>query len=306
MPETLRVLPLVRDSWSHLYVQHCRIDRHLRAVALWDEEGMVPIPCAALMVLMLGPGVTITHAAIATLAEHGCLVLWTGELGVRMYALGMGETHSSRRLQHQATLWADAQRRLEVVRRMYEFRFGERLSPGLGLPQLRGMEGVRVREGYRRASEEWGVPWHGRQYDRRHWKSADPLNRALSAANACLYGVCHAAIVAVGYSPALGFIHTGKMTSFIYDVADLYKVETSIPAAFAAAAEDTEEVEAAARRHSRDAFYETRLLQTVVADLDRILGYQERESSAGDPSTPGDIWDPASGAIGGGVNYADA
>lgn len=174
---------------------------------------------------MLGPGTTVTHAAVMTMAEAGCLVAWCGEQGVRFYAQGMGETRSAARLLRQAALWAGPAQRLAVVRRMYEMRFPDPLRPGLTLRQIRGKEGARVRTAYAAAAERYGVPWERRQYNRLDWEASTPINRALSAANSCLYGVCHAAVVAAGYSPALGFIHTGKMLSFVYDVADLYKID---------------------------------------------------------------------------------
>src|SRR5579884_2719753 len=236
----LHLLPKVRDSWTYLYVEHSKIDQDAKAISVHDAQGKTMVPCASLTLLMLGPGTSITHAAIRALADNGCMVLWTGEEAVRTYAQGMGETRSARNLLWQAFLCTRPDRRLAVVRRLYEMRFDETLSPELTLEQIRGREGVRVRDAYARASRETGLEWHGRSYDRTSWRSADPVNRALSAANSCLYGVCHAAIVSAGYSPALGFIHTGKMLSFVYDVADLYKVETTIPVAFRAAMEGSD------------------------------------------------------------------
>src|SRR5262249_31841055 len=150
---------------------------------------------------------TITHAAVQTCAEAGCLVAWTGEQGVRFYAQGLGETRSAGNLIVQARLWADPGTRRAVVVRMYRRRFPEPLDDGVTLQQIRGREGIRVREAYARAARAVGVTWKGRVYRREHWDAADPLNRALSCANSCLYGVCHAAVVSAGYSPALGFIH---------------------------------------------------------------------------------------------------
>ena len=221
MPLDLQTLPKVRDSWSHLYVEHAKIDQDGKAIAFHDADGMVPVPCASLTLLLLGPGTSISHAAIRTLAENGCMVGWTGEESVRFYALGSGETRSARNLMHQARVWAHPTTRLAVVFRMYRHRFNEELSPDLTLRQLRGWEGVRVREAYARASRATGVEWYGRQVNRSDWGAQDPINKALSSANACLYGVCHAAIVAAGYSPGMGFIHTGKMLSFVYDIGDL-------------------------------------------------------------------------------------
>src|SRR5579883_722130 len=148
----LHSLPKVRDSWSYLYVEHCRIDQEAKAIALHDKNGVVPVPCATLTTLMLGPGTSITHAAVRTLADNGCLVVWTGEEGVRLYAQGLGETRSSRRLLWQARLCSDPRLRLQVVRRMYEQRFADPVEPELTLQQLRGREGARVRDAYAAAS----------------------------------------------------------------------------------------------------------------------------------------------------------
>ena len=173
------------------------------------------------------------------------------------------------------------------------------------------MEGVRVRETYARLSRETGVPWQGRSYRRDRWAGADPINRALSCANACLYGVCQAAIVATGYSPALAFVHTGKLLSFVYDIADLYKTEASIPVAFAAVAEGTHDLEGRVRRRCRDAFHDQRVLDRIVPDIERVLTVPvpQRELPGGDfdsdPARPGGLWDPETGEVPGGVNQAD-
>jgi CRISP-associated protein Cas1 len=304
----LHTLPKVRDSLSYLYVEHCRVDQDDKAIAFHDGGGKVPVPCASLVSLMLGPGTTITHAAVRTLAENGCLVLWTGEMGVRFYAQGMGETRAARNLIHQARLASTPEWRLRVVRRMYEMRFVESLDESLTLQQIRGKEGIRVREAYAQASRETGVPWSGRSYRRDNWGSADPVNRALSAANSCLYGVCHAAIVSAGYSPALGFIHTGKMLSFVYDIADLYKADLTVPLAFSAVAEDQTNLESRIRRACRDVFHDTRLLQRVIPDIERALSVLSLSENAGkdfdtEDALPGGLWDPSTGETEGGVNW---
>lgn len=305
----LHLLPKVRDSWSYLYVEHCKIDQDGKAIAVHDAKGKVPVPCAALTLLMLGPGTSITHAAVTALADNGCLVLWTGEESVRMYAQGMGETRSARHLLWQSHLCSDPALRLQVVRRMYEMRFTEPIDPELTLQQLRGREGIRVRESYAKASRDTGVPWSSRTYKRDTWAAADPINRALSAANSCLYGVCHAAIVSAGYSPALGFIHTGKMLSFVYDIADLYKARTTMPLSFRMVGAGVERLESRVRQACRDAFKEQRLLQRIVPDIDAALGIGSDAGDAArdfdrDDALPGGLWDPETGEAAGGVNWA--
>src|SRR5579884_3594359 len=188
-------------------------------------------------------------------------------------------------------------------------RFEDPLEEGLSLQQVRGMEGVRVRQAYAWASAQTGVPWSGRTYRREQWSHSDPVNRALSAANSCLYGICHAAIVSSGYSPALGFIHTGKMLSFVYDVPDLYKTEITIPVAFRATAEGIDNLETRVRRACRDAFRDSRLLQRIVPDIDRALGVIPRDLGDSDfdsdPAAPGSLWDDQQGEVAGGLNHGD-
>ncbi len=306
----LHLLPKFRDCVSYLYVEHAKVEQDARAIALWDAQGRVPVPCAGLGVLMLGPGTSITHAAVSTLADNGCLVLWCGEQGVRLYAQGLGLTRSAANLLHQARLWANPALRLQVVMRLYRLRFEEPLDESLTLQQIRGKEGVRVRETYARASRDTGVPWQGRAYRRDSWGAADPVNRALSAANSCLYGICHAGILALGLSPALGFIHTGKMLSFVYDVADLYKTRVAIPVAFQETARGLESLESRVRQSCRDVFNQTMLLKNIIRDLQVVLDLESRgrveewEKYHRDEALPGGLWDPEEGVVAGGQNFA--
>ncbi len=308
----LRMLPKVRDSWSCVYVEHCKIDQDEKAIAAHDANGKTTIPCATLSLIMLGPGSSITHAAVRTLVESGCSVLWVGEEGVRCYAQGLGETRSARNLLRQARLWSDLSLRMAVVRQMYEMRFPEPLDPALTLQQIRGMEGIRVRESYARASRETGVEWRGRAYLRTDWQYSHPVNRALSAANSCMYGISHAAILSAGYSPALGFVHTGKMLSFVYDIADLYKADLAIPAAFQAVVEGGPNLESRVRRRCRGLFHQERLLKRIVDDIERVLTIEGVEGTSPgsdfdtDGALPGGLWDPASGTVQGGVNFGEA
>jgi len=303
--KNLRELPRFRDGLSYIYVEHGRIEQEAKAIAWWSPDGIVSIPCAALGVLFLGPGTTITHAAVKALADCGCSICWTGEDATRFYASGTGETRSSAALVRQAAAWADPVKHLRVVHTMYSMRFAGGLSNDLTLQQIRGMEGVRVRDSYAKASRETGVPWHGRKYHRGNWSAADPLNRALSAGTACLYGVCHAAIVTAGYSPALGFIHTGKQLSFVYDIADLYKTDTVIPAAFETVAESPARVEAQIRRTLREQLRIHRVLERAVADLHSLFGGEELDVYAVDGAKPGNLWDLKED-VAGGVRYGCA
>jgi CRISPR-associated protein Cas1 len=305
----LNTLPKVRDSFSYLYVEHCKIEQDAKAIAFFDKDGKTSVPCANLTTLLVGPGTTITHAAIKTLADNGCLVMWSGEGAVRFYALGMGETRAARHLLRQAYLSSIPALRLRVVRRMYEMRFGEELPEELTLQQIRGREGVRVRTSYSQASAATGVEWSGRSYNRTDWKDSTPINRALSSANSCLYGVCHAAIVSAGYSPALGFIHTGKMLSFVYDIADLYKADLTIPVAFETVAEDEFDLEKRIRHRLRDKFHEEKFLQKIIPDLKACFDIQTDDAEIlfdCDEGAPGGLWTGGDSSVTGGVNWADS
>ncbi len=293
----LHELPKLRDSLSYLYVEHAILDQKNSAVQVVDKDGRTMVPIAALCVLMLGPGTSITHAAIKALADNGCTVVWTGEDVTRCYACGTGETRKAYHLLRQAELASDPHKRMSVVLRMYEKRFGKRLEPGLSIEQIRGMEGARVRQVYAAASFTHRVAWHGRCYDRADWGKGDPINRALSAANALLNGLCHAAIVSGGYSPALGFIHTGKQLSFVYDIADLYKADVTIPIAFEAVGQSSSEVERRVRAACRQKFKESKLLDRVLPDIDQLLDIHTSDipevgDTDADPALPEPLWSP--------------
>lgn len=305
------MLPKFSDGWSYLYVEHCRIDQDLKAIAFHDENGRFPVPCANLALLMIGPGVSITHAAISVLADHGCLVAWCGEEGIRFYASGSGETRSSGNLLHQAKMWANPELRMKTVHNLYQIRFDEEFDPSLTLQQIRGMEGIRIREAYAQASRDTGVAWSGRNYKRDNWHNADPINRALSTANSCLYGICHAAIVTAGFSPAIGFIHTGKMLSFVYDIADLYKADITIPVAFYVTAEAPENLEREVRKSCRDEFVSQRILKRIIPDIFTALMISKGTDVAvdsifnSDAAAPGGLWDPVEGVVEGGCLHTN-
>ena len=302
--QDLHQLPKLRDSLSYLYVEHAILDKKQQAIEYIKKDGRTLIPTANLSVLMLGPGTSITHAAINILARSGCSILWTGEDATRFYAQGLGETRKAARLLHQAGLVSDENKRKQVVINMYRYRFDYTLSPDLTLPQIRGKEGVRVRQAYAEASKKYGVEWHGRKYNRGSWGSTDPINRALSAANALLNGLCHAAIVSGGYSPGLGFIHTGKQLSFVYDIADLYKVDLTIPVAFATIAKSQEKVESRVRAACRQKFKEEKLLKRILPDIDALFNITATEAQPiepdgdidADPALPTRYWDQIEGS----------
>lgn len=268
---SLHALPRFDDRWSYLYLEYGTLDQGSSGLNFHNKGIDTALPIDQLSLIMLGPGTTVTHAGVKAMAGNNCLLAWVGEEGVRMYAHSTGGTFSARRLIRQARLASDEELRLGVARRMYGKRFpGDDLT-GKSMEQIRGMEGARVRTAYGKLASQFGLEWTGRNYDQGDWYRATPANRALSAANACLYGVCHAAIVSAGYSAGLGFIHVGKMLSFVYDIADLYKTEVTVPLAFRLAATEYDELERKVRRGCREAFYEFKLMERLLPDIAEVL-----------------------------------
>jgi CRISPR-associated protein Cas1 len=302
LPATATELGRISDRLSFLYVEHAVVDRDANAVTIWQADGVASVPAAMLAALLLGPGSRVTHAAVSLLASSGCSLLWTGEQGVRLYAGAIATSTTSGLLQQQAALVTNQRSRLAVARAMYEMRFpGEDLAR-LTMQQLRGREGARVRRCYREWSEKTGVAWHGRSYTIGKWKAANPVNQCLSAGNSALYGVCHAAVLHLGCSPGLGFVHTGHQLSFIYDLADLYKAEITIPVAFEIAAVGGGDFGGRARRAVRDAIVASKLLPRIAADIKQLLGAPADVEDLAAPVVP-DLWDGGDGTVPGGVAY---
>ena len=294
------------DRLSFVYVEHATISRADSAVTFVKEEGVVHCPAASLSALLLGPGTRITHQAMALLGECGTTVVWVGEQGVRYYASGKSVARSSRLLIAQAKLVSNTRSRLTVARMMYQWRFPGEDTSELTMQQLRGREGARVRSVYRQWSERTGVPWERREYNPNNFGDGSPINQALSAAHAALYGIVHAAIVSLGCAPGLGFVHTGNSWSFVYDVADLYKAEITIPAAFEVVAGYTEgmDIGSVTRRAVRDRIRSEKVMERVVRDIQRLLVPEELPEEMLELDVVG-LWNEQGEAQRGGMNYSD-
>jgi len=298
----LQALPQVKDRLSFLYLERCVINRQDAAITVTDVRGTVHVPAATLSVLLLGPGSKITHRAMELIGNAGTSVVWVGEHGIRYYAHGRPLNHSAHLLIRQAKLVSNVRTRVTVARQMYQLRFPEEDTSTLTMQQLRGREGARIRALYRRASKDTGVPWNGREYDPHDYKAGDSVNMALSAAHACLYGVVHSVITALGCSPGLGFVHTGHECSFVYDIADLYKGKISIPIAFAIAAEQPDDIGSVTRRRVRDAITDCRLIKQIVIDIRKLL----LDTSAAEEDLEVNIlhlWDDKNGLVANAVSY---
>ena len=274
-----------------IFVGMGRIDVKDGAFVVIDEVNgeRMHIPVGSVVCIMLEPGTRVSHAAVKLAAQVGTLLIWVGEAGVRLYAAGQPGGARSDKLLYQAKLALDENLRLKVVRKMFELRFGEPAPERRSVDQLRGIEGARVRKTYELLAKQYGVEWRGRRYDPKDWEKGDVVNQCISAATSCLYGVTEAAILAAGYAPAIGFIHSGKPLSFVYDIADIIKFESVVSEAFKIASKHTRSPDREVRIACRNIFRETKLLNRLIPLIEEVL-------SAGEitpPEAPEDSQPPA-------------
>lgn len=300
----LQELPRVSDRVTFIYIEHAKVNKQDSSITVLDSRGTVRIPAAMTSVLLFGPGTDITHRAMELIGDTGTSVVWVGERGVRQYAHGRALSHSSRFLEKQAKLVSNTRTKLTVAKKMYQMRFPDEDVSNLTLQQLRGREGARVRGIYKKQSKKYQVEWSGRDYNPDNFEDGTVINQALSAAHVALYGVCYSVMVALGISPGLGFIHVGHDLSFVYDIADLYKAQTTIPIAFEVAHEydKDDDIGGITRRCVRDAFFDGKIMQQIVKDLQYLLGVPENEKIETDIIN---LWDDKEAHVKYGVNYSE-
>lgn len=290
----------VSDRITFLYLEHAKLNRIDSAISVADSTGTVYIPAAIISVLLLGPGIDVTHRAMELMGDAGMAVVWVGEDGVRQYAHGRSLNHSSILLQAQAKLVSNTRTRLAVARKMYQMRFPGMDVSGLTMQQLRGKEGARIRRVYQDQSQKTGVAWSRREYKVDDFESSTPINQALTAAHQALYGLSYSVIVALGASAGLGFIHTGHDLSFVYDFSDLYKADYSIPIAFEMVKKYGKDDIAAHTRHAmRDTFKDGKLIEKMVKDLKYLLDIKNQDEVHAVMS----LWDNKEGLQKFGVQY---
>lgn len=259
----------VSDRLTVLYLDHAVIGADGHAVVMTTQDGVIPLPVAKTAVLMLGPGSSITHAAIKLCADEGSLLLWVGEHGVRVYSVGMPGGSNANNLVRQCSSFSVNEKRIEIARGLFREMFKEEPPPRCSLEALRGIEGGKVKSIYADLAARYHVPWTGRRTT--DFCNADPLNKAISTATAALYGLCEAVILALGYSPAVGFVHSGDSRSFVFDLADTVKFRTVVPLAFSLVAESVSDIEGRTRRACRDLFMEKKLADELIVILERVF-----------------------------------
>lgn len=265
-------LPQAKDRWTPIYFEHGRIEVDDSSIKWIGADGLVcHLPVAALSCLLLGPGVSVTHAAVKACADSNTPLAWVGEDCLRFYAFGITPTHDNSNARLHASIWADKKKHAAVGRRMFKWRFPEIDVEKYSIKELRGMEGIRVRALYGELGRRYGVTWKGRDYNTSNWNLADSVNRAISAANASLYAVTYAICSSMGFIPSLGFVHAAGTLPFVYDMADLYKHETSFPAAFEAVSQSTDCIEERVRLILKCKIEESRFLQRLPKALSELF-----------------------------------
>ena len=268
----LETLPPARERWTPLYLEHGRIEVDDASVKwIGADRTVLRLPVASLSVLMLGPGTTVTHAAMKACADSDTPVCWVGADGLRFYAFGVAPTHDNERARRQAEIAASPKRRDEVARRMFLKRFPDVDVANVAVKELRGMEGRRVKALYAEMGRKYGVSWKGRNYDASNWDVSDTINRAVSAANAALYALTTSVVCSMGYLPQLGFIHTAGTLPFVFDIADMYKPETTLPAAFETVSLDPKAKEEAVVTRLKSFIESTHLLARMPKDIEKLL-----------------------------------
>jgi CRISPR-associated protein Cas1 len=264
---------------GQLYVHEGTL--RFRCAGFYDlEPGDYAIPFQLLTCIVLQPGTSLTHDVLRLCAAHGTGIVAVGEGGTRFFASAPFGPNESARARRHVACWADPKRRLEAARRMYAWRLGE-VFPGAEIAVLRGMEGARMKETYKRVAQQFGIEWSGRRYDRTNPDAADIANQAINHAVTAVEATAMVAVAVTGAIPQLGFIHEDAGHSFTLDITDLFRDTVTLPVAFAAAKQAAkkpdEPVERIARRLAAKVLREKKI---VLAMIDRI---KELLDTPGDP-----------------------
>jgi len=271
---TRDTLPQVHDKYPFIYLERGRLEIDDSSVKWIDSDGnVVRLPIATINCLLLGPGTTVTHEAVKVMAAANCSLCWVGEDSLLFYAAGITPTSNTHNFKKQMLLSADKKKSVEVARRFYARRFPKAELTGKTLAEMMGMEGYRVREIYEQKAEKYKVGWKGRKYEQGKFEMGDITNQILTSANAALYGILSSAIHSMGYSPHMGFIHSGSPLPFVYDLADLYKEELCIDLAFSL----TLSMAGSYNKHKvvnafRKRVIEMDLLVKIGSDIEEVLG----------------------------------
>lgn len=244
------------------------------------DPGDYAIPFQLLTCLVLQPGTSLTHDVLRLCASHGTGIVAVGEGGTRFFASAPAGPNESARARRHARLWANEERRLALARRMYAFRLGE-IFPGADIAVLRGMEGARMKETYKRLAEQYRIAWRGRRYDRDNPDATDLANQAINHVVTAVEATAMVAVAVTGAIPQLGFIHEDPGRSFTLDITDLFRDTVTLPVAFTAAKEAEkhpgEELERIARRMAAKTLRQKRIVLSMIDRIKDLLDDDKTE-----------------------------
>jgi CRISPR-associated protein Cas1 len=233
-----KTLPLFKDKWTPIYLEHGKVHVDGSGVRWIDSSGnKIILPVASTSCILLGPGTSISHEAIRTCANSNTLVMWVGREGFKFYAIGVINREQNKYIENQAKYFSSPQKRKLICQKLFEYRFREKIGDK-SIDQIRGEEGIRVKNIYMEYHLLYGTPWYGRRYDPDDIFSSDNINYSLNISNYSLYSYCLSCILYMGFSPSLGFLHSGHNLSFVFDIADLFKNDTSIKSSFYTVSKD--------------------------------------------------------------------
>ena len=281
---TRDTLPQVKDKYPFLYLERGRLEVDDSSVKWIDcDNNVVRLPIATIGTLLLGPGTTLTHESVKVLASANCGVCWVGEDSLKFYAVGHTPTADTRNFRRQMELACDKTKSVEVARRMFAVRFLVAELEGKNLKEMMGMEGYRVRQLYEELAKKYGVGWQGRSFQPGKFEMSDMTNKVLTSSNAALYGILLSTIYALGYSPHMGFIHSGSPLPFVYDMADLYKEHLCIDLAFSMTLEMAGNYDkATVASEFRNRIIDMDLLTKIPPDIEYVLNGGKRASRTGE------------------------
>lgn len=266
-----KLLSKSSDRISFLYIEKARIEQTDYSVEILQGDIRYEIPIAQINCLLLGPGVSITHRAVSIIAEAGCSICWMGSYGSVFYASAEPLTRSAKNILIQMKYHENTMLHLKVIHKMYEIRYPGKHLKSKSIDILRGMEGQSVKETYETEAKRWGIQWDGRSYNVDDWESQDDVNKYITSLNQCLYAITRSIISGMGFSTAIGFIHTGKMMSFVYDISDLYKEKYIIPLAFKLAAVNNSFHRESMLREFRELIIKQEIMRTIVKDIKTLF-----------------------------------
>jgi CRISPR-associated protein Cas1 len=250
------------------------------------EAGAYEIPLQQVSNVLLGPGTVISHDALRILARQQTGVLAIGSNGVRLYAASMpfGPDRSAL-ARKQAKLWADEEKRIKIIRKMYAFRFDGALPDyARDINSLRGMEGKRMKKVYKSLAGQYGVTWNGRRYDRQNPESNDTINKAINHVATASYAAAQIAVALTGTLPQLGFIHESSGRAFALDIADLFRSSIMLPIAFEAtkkySRQKGDSIETQARILAGQIFRKDNVIPQMIDQIKEMLDVDDNSDNA--------------------------